>query len=514
MNADIAHRIGVIAAVGALVSGAPAASPPSGTDPSGAQHVPTALLTSASPFDGPFTIASGEFAGDTLTPHDFTVDGFYGPAVGQPGQPDTFQGTETFTVTDADGNPLGEFDAFVSHSVGSGNPNIEILVNPNGGATDTSPIPAGSVFNFGWNGSGTVTNSYSDIAGPGVGSTDYAGGTATNGSIIGWLFNPDYSAHLLAQGALVGDDDFALPNGDHIVAVPNTEDITAITNTSPYAAAVQGVGTFEIVRADGTVVGTFQGNTISTADIVGGHSFEVEVLGDQTMGDPAAGPQTVATAADLGSGANQLPTDGSMFNMLYLFSPNAYNDYVDYVGTGPGGSDEVSQLWNLFGLTWWTNPTFDAAKNMTDGGNLFDSLHTPYGDITPEGTLTVTAVNGIPNGGLSGNNSDVLGHQEFSLNGQDFWADVSDYANGNGTTAESLYLDPSLNPGGLPEGLTPGSEIDFTDGGWWQTVQIASDPLDGGEDVSQYLSIPFLGGAWTELDPATDGWLGWLGITF
>lgn len=493
-----------------------------------------ALLTASSdPFDHSFTIDSGAMKGDTFTPSgNFTVNSFYGPQVGQPGQLDTFQGHETFTVSNADGTELGTVDAVVSHSVGAGNPNLEILVlgaNPADGVSASNLPTDGSVFNFGWsaNDPSVLTNTYSDIAGEnaltwhafGEGASAYDGGEATNGSLIGLISNTDYSEHLLAQNALVGESDFQLPNGDHLIAVPGTEHITAVTNTSPYAIAVQGVSQFNEVDANGDVVGTFEGNTISTADLAGGHSFEIEVTGGQTLADG-----TVASVAngDLGSDTGQLPTDGSIFNMLYLFSPQAYNVYTDYNMEPLGQSNEVSQLWNMFGMQWDTTPSFDAVKDMTDGGNLFNTI--PYlndAEITPENVLDVTGINGMPNGGVNGLTSDVLGQQEFSMNGQSFWADVSDYANGNGTTAESLYIDAALNAdhgissAELPSGISAGSEIDFTDGGWWQSLQIDTDPLDSSAgDITQMISIPFLGGDWVDIDPSSDWLLAMAGIIF
>lgn len=449
------------------------------------------------------------YSGGHLVPgDDFTVTGLYGNASGQPAEPGQFQGTQTFTVYTSAGKAIGTVDALVGRNDAAGNPHLEILVagaHPDTGITlGTAPgdMPnVGSVFN--WAGSDPTHPSftYSALAGYDVHNPPPAAGT---GNVVDSNTKFDAASHIDVHA---DETHIALPSGGYLVADPHSaETYTGISNGAPFASAVQGTQVYDVYNSTNHLVGKVDALTINTADIAGGNSQEVFVT-NIIEGTP-------------GMTDGDVPTVGSVFNYLNYFGFGT-SVYTDYAADRSAGIDKdtVSQLWNMFGFRYTTTPSFDAVHGFTDHTDLFNSL--PYQNamtIVPLGEETYTGINGMPNGGVSGTNTVVQGTQDFNLVDSHgnvvstFSADETTFGTG-GVSDETLYI---TGVQGAKDVLPVGSTVEYTNHGWFSTVEINTDPLGTGaaNETTQMLSIPLLGGAWTDVAPGSEFGLSLLGITF
>lgn len=379
--------------------------------------------------------------GGYLEPGPFGVGditGVYGSNTGQPGEPGEFQGTQTFTVFDsATNDQLGSFTGLVGYNFLASNPHVQIFVEsvqPEDGVrtgTAAGQLPAvGSVFNYGGTNPAAPTYTYSSLAGYDVHDPTAVAGT---GDVVHSSSKStfDASAHVDVHSA---GTHIALPNGGYLVADPGEqESYTNISNGAPFASTVQGTQVYDVYNSHDVLVGKVDALTISTADLAGGNSQEVMVTGVHN--------------GTIGMADGDVPSVGSVFNYLnyFGFGTSVYTDYAADPGAGIA-KDTIAQLSNMLGWKYTTAPSFDAVHGFTDGTNLFSAM--PYLDdlkIVPVGSMDYTAINGIPNGGISGTNTVMQGTQSFTVENSagtalaTFSADATTYGNGN-VTDETMYL--------------------------------------------------------------------------
>lgn len=478
--------------------------------------------------DGAYVTPNGEWLSPDSSFGVGDINGWYGANTGQPGEPGQYQGTQEFTVYNADGDKIGTFNALVGYNYGEhGDPHMQMFVNsvdPVAGATvgtgDGELPPVGSVFDYG-NSASNPSWVYSSLAGYDVHDPNaIAGhGDVVSSSWVQWF---DASEHVDAHTAVPKID---LPNGGYLTADPHSEETyTGISNTAPLATTVQGTQVYDVYDSHGELVGKVDAFTISTADLAGGNTQEVFVT------NVIDGSGVGGVDPTIGTGDGDVPSVGSVFNYLNYFNTGVSTVYSAYAADPEHGvaTTDPTLLWNAWGTSINSPASFDAVTGFTDGSNLFDKIPFVNGlSITPTGgdigytdasENYYTGINGIPNGGLSGNNTDVQSFQHFDITNSDgsatpFSAYVTDFGNGS-VTAESMFIH---DIGANDYGLQDGSTIEYADHGWFSTLAIDSNPTglgDGANEVTQMLSIPLLGGAWTDIDPSQDFWLSLIGITF
>ena len=481
-------------------------------------------LASASP-PGSFLGWSG---GDYFVPGGFTsgdITGLYGSVVGQPGEPDQYQGHQTFTVYSPDGKLLGTFDALVGDNYVASNPHQEVFVdsvNPASGVsigTQPGQMPAvGSIFNYGGDDFFKPTYMYSSLAGYDV----HDPGAATTGDAINSSsFAFDGSAHIDVHH--LGVRDMSLPHGGYLTADPaSAETYTGVSNTPPFAEAIQGTQVYDVYDSSGQLVGKVDALTTSTADFAGGHSQEVFVVGI-VSGSGVNGADPTIGMAD-----GDVPSVGSVFNFLDYFGAGS-SEYTDYAADPSAGIDRdtTAVLWDLLGLKFTGSTSFDTVAGLTNGTDPFTTIPLSNGAsiVTTGGPIGYstasenyyTGINGEPNGGVSSTSSDVQSFQHFILTDHaasiPFAADVTAFGNGS-ETGETLYIQ-SIGANSL--GLQDGSTIEYTDTGLIDTMVMKTNPIglgSGTDDVTQTISIPMLGIDNVTVDSGWDGLLGLFGVTF
>ena len=261
------------------------------------------------------------------------------------------QGTETFEVKDASGDPVGTFDADVtSTSDAVGFSTQALLVTSDDGSTNVGTaagdVPAvGSVFNtieYGDAGTPIYTDVYSDLS-------SASGDVITNNDSTPFGDFP-FPTNLDAAAAASPRPAFTIGDGSTIVAAPgSTETFTGVNGLPPYDVAVQGTQEFDVLNASG-VVGTFDADVSTSSTSQGVTDETLLVTSDGTTG-------TVGTAA------GDVPAVGSMFDTFTYGDSGFETVYSDLVPTTPG-ADVVSEiLVTPFGDFTLPN-MFDAAAGL------------------------------------------------------------------------------------------------------------------------------------------------------
>jgi hypothetical protein len=316
------------------------------------------------------------------------ITSFYGSWTYLPGAPSLIQGEQSFDVVDpSTGETVGSFDALVSR--GNGYPYTEILVTANDGtnvgtgAGQTPPvgslIATFNVAGWGWTYTSMPTDSgdvnsfkivtpFGDISIPL--SFDAAEGIA------------DHTVDNRAIG---------LGNGYYIApADPDGENITGISGILPGYATVQGSQVFNIYDSDGNVVGSFEGVFTVTSDITGLYTEAIQVTSND--------------GTNVGTDAGQVPTVGTVYNVIYEGSDDNYVLYTSM----PSESGDVISVIRVTpdGVTTVAEDYLDASSEPTG-----HSLSTPSGLVfVAASDLIVSGVNGLPPREVQ-----VQGYQPFDI---------------------------------------------------------------------------------------------------
>ncbi|TGD85034.1 hypothetical protein BayCH28_22840 [Mycolicibacterium sp. CH28] len=316
------------------------------------------------------------------------ITSFYGTWTYLPGAPSLIQGEQSFDIVDpSTGETVGSFDALVSR--GNGYPYTEILVtaddgtNVGTGAGQTPPvgslIATFKVAGWGWTYTSMPTDSgdvnsfkivtpFGDISIPL--SFDAAEGIA------------DHTVDNRAIG---------LGNGYYIApADPDGETTTGISGILPGYATVQGSQVFNIYDSDGNVVGSFEGVFTVTSDITGLYTEAIQVTSND--------------GTNVGTDAGQVPTVGTVYNVIYEGSDDNYVLYTSM----PSESGDVISVIRVTpdGATTVAEDYLDASSEPTG-----HSLSTPSGLVfVAASDLIVSGVNGLPPREVQ-----VQGHQQFDI---------------------------------------------------------------------------------------------------
>ncbi|MBS9534421.1 hypothetical protein KIH27_12580 [Mycobacterium sp. M1] len=412
-------------------------------------------LSVAVAFADSYPLPSGEMIepapGSTLD-----VTGFYGITTGAPAADGSVQGTQTFDVLNSSGDVIGSFNAFVGTNMSNvtSSTNEEMLVSSIITGTPGSVPPVGSILDYLGAGNPQFSSDYTDLV-----STD--GGANTINDPVTTPFGTFNFSNALDAAAHVDphvEKPIPLADGYSIVADPNaSESFIGINGLPPIFVAGQGTQLFDLDDSTGQTVGTFTADVTTTGDGLTGHSIALLVTSDVT-GTP-------------GQVAGDVPTPGSVFNQVYVFNPNIVNTYADIASPTPGGTNAISNVFNVYGVTLNGSTAFDGVKGLTDGfiGNSPQIESIPLADglkAVPVGTETYSGIDGQP-----GFFEEIQGYQQFNVENSSgtvvatFNADVTNYA--GGSVKDEALLVTQVGTGGTAPGDAPpvGSWLEYTDDG-------------------------------------------------
>ena len=385
-------------------------------------------------------VAAGGLLGVAFLPvaaafaDDYTVDstgqetvtgiygfGFDGGDTAPPAVAGSVQGDSAFTYTDTTTSAAGGFDGFESTSTdGFGDTNVEVYVASDSAGADAPGV--GSVFDTYTFDGGLFSNVYSDVV-------------TSNGDVItDTLESPVYGNFAIPStfDAASADDpadaaDYGgVPDGigtDKIDPL-GTEDVNAISGIPPLTAALQGTQDFGVDNSGGTQIGTFSAVDTTTTDGFGTYT-------------EAALATSASTDGSVGA--------GSIFNTMdFLGLDSVYSDVVSTTGGANTITETIKTALGNFSI-----PTdFDATDAETTS-----SIDVPDGvDLTPQGSLDITGINGLAPVDVGVQGEQVFDYTDGSSSGF-FDADVTNTLDEFGDTSETVLVTSSTDPD-APAGST------------------------------------------------------------
>ncbi|WP_293310702.1 hypothetical protein [Mycolicibacterium sp.] len=325
-----------------------------------------------------------------------TVTSFYGQWTFWPGGPTLVQGQQQYSVVDpATNQPVGTFDALVS----TGSPfnirskYVELLVTANDGINvGTGPGQVPPV--------GSLIASFNLIAGFGW---SYTAMPSSPNSVVSFRLTTPFGDIPLPFGfdASKGIADHSvlsqpvyLGNGYSIApADPAGQIYVGTSGFLPYYTTVQSHGVFNLRDSAGDTVGSFEGVTTPTADVMGVHTQAILV--------------TKVIDGTTGTNSGDVPGVGSVFNVMYENSDTTYVVYSSL--TDPYG-DVVSNI-KVDGATVTNINTFPL--NILDASAPPPVKRLPIAggySVLPTTALTPTGVNGLPPREIQ-----IQGYQQFGV---------------------------------------------------------------------------------------------------
>lgn len=307
------------------------------------------------------------------------------------------QGTQGFDVDSPSGAYAGTIEADVTNSTDVvGNTNQLILVTSDDGATNVGTAagdvpPVGSVFDTETYSSG-IQAIYSDI--PEADGSDlisYSVGDAEDGYVTIPL---DYDAIATVAPVSVAGAGAGF-TGDTFV-LDGSETVEGVNGIAPADYDLLGTQDFDVVNADGDVVGSFTADVANSSDVMGNTTQDMLVT----------------------SSTGDAPAVGSVYDYFFTGtadSDSTYNVYSDIPSAS--GSDTITDTVVTSSGSSAIPVDFDAANGLADVLNGTSSLATGMSttafDITPATNGTIVAIDGIQPEDI-----DVQGYQEFN------WDDV------------------------------------------------------------------------------------------
>lgn len=373
-----------------------------------------------------------------------TISQFYGIYTMVPAFGGAVQGKQDFELVDPDsGETVATVHALVTirNDFGFGNRLLQIVVteiaekDPSvkiGTAVGDIPAP-GSVFASLSNGrAGTIYSALDDPGGQDVVSYKWV----TNGFSFPLLADPFRikfsSADFLFDNVGVNRP-VVTKDGYSIKPMSETTDWTAFAGYQPLFNAIQGVQTFGVYNEEtGNLVGTFEGVVTVTSDFWGTTSEAILV--------------TDAGNTNVGTGAGQIPPEGSVYNIIYwTASPDEYLLYYSKPATNPQNNVTKTLLVdvNRFGKETVTDLPirFDGSAPPVRESLEVPGFNGSGYTFKPASEIVYSGINGLPP-----REAIVQGYQTFKVydsNGEYLGtvnADVSRQWDLSGNSSEAILI--------------------------------------------------------------------------
>jgi hypothetical protein len=361
-----------------------------------------------------------------------TVTSLYGTWAYTPGNPALIQGQQKFDVVDPKTSlSVGSFDALVSR--GNGYPYTQLVVTATDPLADVGTDP-GQVPPV-----GSVISNFK-LAGFGL---SYSAMPSLSGDVVKVkLLTPlgdiplpiSFDAALGTADHTVDNRPVELANGYYIApADPDGENLTGATGFLPLYGTVQGNQKFNVYDSNHNVVGSFDGEFTTTADIAG--DYTQAILVTHTYGD----------GSNVGTGPGDVPPVGSVYNVTYWGTDD---DYLLYSSLPSSSGDVVSLIAvkpnritnSILTLLDASTPPFTPTLSAP-GGKTF---------VPVDGTFKPSGVNGLPPREV-----EIQGYEQFDVyqgDTQQGIVDASVYRQWDllNIQSEALLITGSTGTGDLP----------------------------------------------------------------
>jgi len=241
------------------------------------------------------------------------------------------QGNQTFNIYDSDGNSVGSFEGvFTTTADIVGNYTEAILVTSNDGTnvgTDAGQVPpVGSVYNVIYNGGDTTYLLYSSLPSP---SGDVISFIDVNPSRV---WNGDYLKLMNASRSPEIQSLSASSGRSFVPTSPVTP--TGVNGLPPREVEIQGYQQFDVLDSTGSKIGSFDADVESQWDFMGIYTQAILV--------------TNVTGGIAGTGAEDVPPVGSVFNYVYFGNsgfgtvqsvvPSSSTDHISFKLVTPLGA--------------------------------------------------------------------------------------------------------------------------------------------------------------------------------
>jgi hypothetical protein len=381
------------------------------------------------------------------------VGSFYGMFTNFPGFQGVVQGEQDFDLVDPKtGETVGSFHGLVSqnNSIGFNKTYTQIVVtevsDPDLVGTGAGKIPpvGSTLASFGTGKYGTVyssmpTGEFNDD-GSSIDVVKYVRVTPL-GTFR--LFTPYDASKTLTDGVAFNRPIKTQGGYTIVPADPGSAIMQSVTGFPPFFQAVQGTQVYKVIDAEGNTIGTFQGATTVTSDVLGTYTEAVYV--------------TKVLSGDPGVMATEVPPVGSVYNVIYFHS----NDLFAIYEARP--EEDGTSVYSTYLVTPKGTPKkldiqFDGAAPP-----VRESLDVP-GDysLKPVGNLQVVGINGLPP-----REAILQGYQEFEVYNADgdylgtVTADRTSQWDVSGNSSEAVLVTGVSDDAGLG-GLPPtGSVFNF-----------------------------------------------------